>query len=63
MILACHGSVYPKASGVYNAYNAYNCDRSVNIVLANSGCKCNHMYISYTSIYRTHMESSKPNNI
>ena len=34
---ACHGSIYPNASGAYNG-----CDRSDHIVLANSGCKCNH---------------------
>ena len=37
MRLACHGSVYTKASGAYNG-----CDRSDNLVLPNSGCKCNH---------------------
>ena len=37
MRLAWYGDMNPKASGDYNGY-----DRSENIVMANSGCKCNH---------------------
>ena len=39
MILSNQGSVTPKASGWYKG-----CDRSDNIVLANSGCNCSRTH-------------------